>query len=52
VVRVRPGILNRIAAEVQPGEAEYDRLPQTAQSGDPDAAGAVRVQLKISSRLP
>ena len=32
------------------GEAEYYRLPQTPQSGDPYAAGAVRVQFKVGGR--
>ena len=36
--------------QVETGEAEYDRLPQTPQSGDPYAAGAVRVQFKVCSR--
>ena len=40
----------RIAVQTEPGEAQYYRLPQTAQSGDPDAAGAIRVQFKVCGR--
>ena len=29
------------------GEAEYYRLPQTPESGDPYAAGTVRVEFKV-----
>ena len=39
--------VQRVAHQVEPGEAEHDGLPQTPQSGDPNAAGAVRVQLKV-----
>ena len=41
---------DRIAIQAEAGEAEYYRLPQTPQSGDPYAAGAVRVQFKVGGR--
>ncbi len=36
--------------QAKAGEAEYYRLPQPPQSGDPYAAGAVRVQFKVRGR--
>jgi len=41
---------NGVAAQVEAGEAKHDRLPHTAQSRDPDATRAVRVQFKIRGR--
>jgi hypothetical protein len=41
---------DRVAAQLQTGEAEYYRLPHTPQSGDPYAAGTVRVEFKVGGR--
>jgi hypothetical protein len=40
----------RVTIQREAGESEYYRLPQTPQSGDPYAAGAVRVQFKVRGR--
>ena len=40
----------RIAAEIETGEAEHHRLPQPAQAGDADAAGAVRIEFEVGGR--
>ena len=39
-----------VALRAEAREPKYDRLPQTPQSGDPYAAGTVRVQFKVRGR--
>ena len=40
---------DHFAGKVETCEAEHDRLPDSPQPGDPYAAGAVRVELKVGS---
>src|SRR5215469_14255529 len=39
-----------VALQIEAGEAENYRLPETSQSGDPYAAGTIRVQFKVLGR--
>src|SRR6516225_875143 len=37
----------RVALQIEAGEAEDDRLPQCAQPGDTNAASAVRIEIEV-----